>query len=492
MPNPKPNQPCSLSRRSLLRRCGTGLAAYGLAGLLGDDGMLTGAFGETTGANSNLNDQQNANPLVPRPTHFPGKAKRVIHLFMNGGPSQVDTFDYKPELQKRDGQPLPLELKTERKTGVAMRSPYKFKQYGENGTYVSEIFKHTARHVDDIAIINSMYADVPNHEPSLLLMNCGESRLVRPSVGSWVTYGMGSENQNLPGFIALCPNGYPIKQTQNWQAAFLPGVFQGTHVDTQHQNIEKLIENVANHNVTRSQQRRQLDALNKLNRLHQEQRGTDPALKSRIQSYELAFRMQMEATDAFDISKEPKHVLEAYGDGVNARQILIARRLIERGVRYVQIFHGNGQPWDNHDDLEVNHRKLAGQCDKAIGALLTDLKQSGLLDETLVIWGGEFGRTPVVEMPTPGANEGKINGRDHNHWGFTVWMAGGGVKGGTVYGSTDEFGFKAKENPVHVHDLHATMLHLLGFDHKKLTYRYAGRDFRLTDVHGNVVHDLIS
>ena len=477
----------------MLRRCGTGLAAFGLAGLMRDDGML--AASPASDVLDSLTN--NSNPLVPRPTHFRGTAKRVIHLFMNGGPSHVDTFDYKPQLQKRDGETLPVNLKTERKTGVAMRSPFKFKQYGQNGTYVSELFKHTARHMDDIAIINSMHADVPNHEPSLLLMNCGESRLVRPSVGSWVTYGMGSENQNLPGFIALCPGGYPIKQTQNWQAAFLPGVFQGTHVDTQHQSIERLIENVSNHNVSKKEQRKQLDLLNQLNQIHLEKRRGDsdhgdPALTSRIQSYELAYRMQMEATDAFDISREPKHVIESYGKGVQARQILIARRLVERGVRYVQVFHGQGQPWDNHDDLEVNHRKLAGQCDQAIGALLTDLKQSGLLDDTLVIWGGEFGRTPVVEMPTPGANQGKINGRDHNHHGFTVWMAGGGVKGGSVYGSTDEFGFKAIEDPVHVHDLHATMLHLLGFNHKQLTYRYAGRDFRLTDVHGNVVHDLIA
>ena len=487
-----PHQPCSLSRRSMLRRCGTGLASFGLAGILRDDGMLHGAMEAATSPTSNLSDDSNPNPLQSRPAHFPGKAKRVIHLFMNGGPSHVDTFDYKPELQKRDGQRLPFSLKTERKTGVAMASPFKFKRYGESGIHVSELFKHTAQHMDDIAVVNSMQADVPNHEPSLLLMNCGESRLVRPSMGSWVTYGLGSENQNLPGFISLCPGGYPIKQTQNWQAAFLPGVFQGTHVDTNHQTIEKLIENVNNANVSRAQQRQQLDMLNQLNQLHRDQRGPDSALEARIQSYELAHRMQLEATDVFDLSDEPQHVLDAYGEGVNARQILIARRLVERGVRYVQVWHGKGQPWDNHDDLEVNHRRLAGECDQAIGALLTDLKQRGLLDDTLVLWGGEFGRTPVVEMPTPGANAGKINGRDHNHHGFTVWMAGGGVKGGTVYGSTDEFGFKTVENPVHVHDLHATMLHLLGFNHKQLTYRYAGRDFRLTDVHGNVVDDLIA
>ena len=463
------------------------MATFGLAGLLGDDRMLNGAAIDDDPASAT------PNPLQPRATHFPGKAKYVIHLFMNGGPSQVDTFDFKPELQKRDGQSLNVNLPTERPTGVALASPFKFERYGESGIQVSELFQHTAQHIDDIAVINSMCADVPNHEPSLLLMNCGDSRLVRPSVGSWVTYGMGTENQNLPGFIALCPGGYPIKQTQNWQAAFLPGVFQGTHVDTQHQDISRLIENVSNKNVTREQQLHQLNLLSQLNGIHLDQRGgTDPHLAAKIQSYELAFRMQLEATDAFDLSREPQHVLDAYGEGVNARQILIARRLIERGVRYVQVFHGAGQPWDNHDDIEVEHRKLAGQCDKAIGALLTDLKQRGLLDETLVIWGGEFGRTPVVEMPKPGANQGKINGRDHNHYGFTVWMAGGGVKGGQQYGATDEFGFKTVEDPVHVHDLHATMLHLLGFDHKRLTYRYAGRDFRLTDVHGNVVKHLIA
>jgi hypothetical protein len=478
-------KPCALTRRSLLRRCGTGLAALGLAGILGDDGLLSANQANGDGV-------ANLNPLTPRPTHFPGKAKRVIHLFMNGGPSHVDTFDFKPELQKRNGQELPVQLATERKTGVAMASPFKFRRYGESGIPVSELFHHTARHIDDIAVINSMHADVPNHEPSLLLMNCGDSRLVRPATGSWVTYGMGTENQNLPGFIALCPNGYPIKETENWQSAFLPGVFQGTHVNTQHETIERLIENVANPHLPRDQQRQQLDLLQRLNQLHLAERSSDPHLTARIQSYELAFRMQLEATDAFDVSREPQHALDAYGSGVNARQILIARRLIERGVRYVQVWHGAGQPWDHHDDLEIGHRNLAGQCDQAIGALLTDLKQRGLLDETLVIWGGEFGRTPVVEMPTPGSNQGKINGRDHNHYGFTVWMAGGGVKGGQRFGATDEFGFAAVENRIHVHDLHATMLHLLGFDHQRLTYRFAGRDFRLTDVHGNVAHGLIS
>jgi hypothetical protein len=290
----------------------------------------------------------------------------------------------------------------------------------------------------------------------------------------------------------MCPGGYPIQESQNWQAGFLPGIFQGTYIDTQHESIEKLVEYVTNKRISIQEQRRQLDLLQRLNRIHQDRRDGDPQLESRIQSYELAYRMQMEAEDAFDVKREPQHILDLYGAGVQARQLLVARRLIERGVRFVQVWHGAGQPWDNHDDLEVNHRNLAKQSDQAISALLSDLKQRGLLSETLVIWGGEFGRTPTVEMPQKGANAGKINGRDHNHYGFTMWLCGGGVKGGSIYGATDEFGFKAADKPMHVHDLHATLLHLLGFDHKKLTYHYAGRDFRLTDVHGNVIHDLFA
>lgn len=473
-----------LTRRELLRRSGTGLGMLGLAGLLADDGMVGPSSAQAAGYQ---------NPLAPKAPHFAPKAKRVIHLFMNGGPSHVDTFDPKPLLAKYHGQPLPTEnLRTERKTGAAFKSPYKFEKYGESGIEVSEIFSHTAKHIDDIAVIRSMHADVPNHEPSLLLMNCGESRLVRPSMGSWVTYGLGTENQNLPGFIAMCPGGYPITETQNWQSAFLPGIYQGTYVNSQHSEIDKLIENVRNHQLSRESQRRQLDTLAHLNQLHRDERGEDAALEARIHSFELAYRMQIEASEAFDVSREPKHVLDAYGPGVQARQILIARRLMERGVRFVQLWQGAGQPWDNHDDLEQNHRRLAGQIDQAIGALLSDLKRLGMFEDTLVLWGGEFGRTPTVELPQAGANAGKINGRDHNHWGFSVWLAGGGVKGGQTYGSTDEFGFKAVENPMHVHDLHATMLHLLGFDHERLTYHYAGRDYRLTDLHGNVVHDLIA
>jgi hypothetical protein len=466
-----------------------GFAALGLGALLAESGLLadTSVSGATAPAGVYTN------PMAPRAPHFAPRATRVIHLFMNGGPSHVDTFDPKPALRRLAGQMLPMKnLRTERETGAAFPSPFAFQRCGASGIEVSEIFPHLGECIDDVAVIRSMHADVPNHEPSLLLMNCGEARLVRPSVGSWVTYGLGTENQNLPGFIAMCPGGYPIQETQNWQSAFLPGVFQGTYIDTQHLEVEKLIENIKNRELSLAEQRRQLDLLDRLNARHLEKRGREAHLEARIQSFELAYRMQLDATDAFDVSREPESVRRMYGDGVHARQILIARRLIERGVRYVQVWHGEGQPWDNHDDIEVNHRKLARQCDQAIGALLKDLKQRGLLDETLVIWGGEFGRTPTVELPKPGANAGKVNGRDHNHWGFTMWLAGGGVKGGTVYGATDEFGFQAVEKPMHVHDLHATVLYLLGFDHERLTYRYAGRDFRLTDVHGKVVHELIA
>jgi hypothetical protein len=468
-----------LTRRELLGRMGNGFAALGLMGLLGGSALASGSQGPI-------------NPLAPRSPHFPGRAKRVIFLFMNGGPSHVDTFDPKPILAKYAGQPIPLNLPTERKTGAALPSPFEFKKHGQSGIEVSELFPHVAQHVDDMAVIRSLHADVPNHEPSLMLMNCGEARLPRPSLGSWVLYGLGTENQNLPGYISMCPGGYPIQETQNWQAGFLPGVLAGTYIDPNHRDMDRLIENIRNQYTLPQEQREQLDLVQRLNRDHLAKRDRDGALEARIQSFELAYRMQIEATDAFDVQKEPQEIREMYGEGNFARQCLMARRLAERGVRFIQLYHGAGQPWDSHDDIEIAHRNLARECDQGIGALLTDLKQRGMLDETLVIWGGEFGRTPTVELPTPGANAGKMNGRDHNHYGFTMWMAGGGVKGGTVYGSTDEFGFRAAENPVHVHDLHATILHLLGFDHTQLTFRHAGRDFRLTDVHGEVVHEILA
>jgi hypothetical protein len=473
----------ALTRREFLCRCGMGMGGVSLASLLGGFGGVLNAQ-----ANEGL-----VSPLAPKQPHFPAKAKHVIHIFANGGPSHVDTFDPKPSLDRYAGKNLPTEnLRTERKTGAAFPSPFKFKKYGKSGIEVSEIFANVAESIDEIAVIRSMHADVPNHEPSLMLMNCGEARLVRPSMGSWVTYGLGTENQNLPGFISMCPGGYPIQESQNWQSGFLPGVYQGTYIDTQHTKIEKLIEHIKNNYTSLPEQRQQLDLLQQLNERHQRKRKEDAQLEARIQSFELAYRMQMDATDAFDVSREPEHIRKMYGEGTQARQILIARRLIERGVRFVQVWHGSGQPWDNHDDIEVNHRKLAKDVDQALGALLKDLKQRGLLEQTLVIWGGEFGRTPTVELPTPGSNAGKINGRDHNHYGFTMWMAGGGVRGGYVHGATDEFGFQAVEDKVHVHDLHATILQLLGFDHEKLTFRNAGRDFRLTDVHGHVVKELIA
>jgi hypothetical protein len=461
----------SLTRRDLLRRSGIGFGLLGLAGVLADDRRLTAG----------------ANPLEPRKPHFPGKAKRVVHLFMNGGPSHVDTFDPKPLLDKYHGKPLSSpNLRTERKTAGALRSPFTFQRYGQSGIEVSELFARTAgQHIDDMCVIRSLHADVPNHEPSLMLMNCGDGRLPRPSMGSWITYGLGSENQNLPGFIAMCPGGYPIVGTQNWRSAFLPGAYQGTYIDTQHTDVQKLLENIRNPGASPAEQRQQLDLVRALNERHLALRGGDAALEARIQTFELAYRMQAEASEAFDFAREPLAVRERYGTGVHGRQLLITRRLLERGVRVVQVWSGGGQPWDNHDNLAKEHRKLAEPWDQAIAAFLSDLKVRGLFDSTVVMWGGEFGRTPVAELPG-------LSGRDHNHYGFSMWLAGGGIKGGQVHGATDEFGFAAVQDKVHVHDLHATVLHLLGFDHEQLTYRYAGRDFRLTDVHGRVVKEILA
>ncbi|MBL8853464.1 MAG: DUF1501 domain-containing protein [Planctomycetaceae bacterium] len=461
------------NRRQWLQSAGLGVGALALGQLLCNDRLMA--------------DDEPSHPLQAKPAHFPGRAKRVIQFFLNGGPSHVDTFDRKIALEKYAGQVLPETFATERKTGAAFPSPFKFQRYGESGIEVSEIFEKTAAHIDDIAVIRSMYAAVPNHEPSLMLMNCGDSLQTRPSVGAWVLYGMGSENENLPGFISLCPGGLPIKDSENWQAAFLPGAYQGTYIDSNHETLGKLIENIEHPHISQQAQRRQLDLLDQWNRRHASV-VADPRLEARIQTYELAFRMQGEAREAFDLSSETESTLAAYGTHVHGRQTLIARRLAERGVRYVQLWHGAGQPWDNHDNIEGQHRELASEIDQPIAALLADLKQRGMLEETLVIWGGEFGRTPTVEL---GGDGNPQQGRDHNHYGFSVWMAGGGIKGGTVHGSTDEFGFRAQENPVSVHDLHATILHTLGFDHTRLTYRYAGRDFRLTDVHGNVLTSIL-
>lgn len=464
-----PLPPSAISRRDWLRSAGTGLGMLALPSLL----------------------QAAENPLAPKSPHFLPRAKHIIHVYLNGGPSQVDTWDPKPELTRWGGKPLPMEnLTTERETGVALASPFQFKQYGESGLWCSELFEKTAsQHADRICVIRSMQANTPNHEQSMRLMNTGDERLSRPSYGSWLTYGLGCENQNLPGFVALCP-GLPVADSSNWRSAFLPGIYQGTYLDTRRSDVTELLANIQNPKLDREQQRRQLDLLSRLNQHHQQSRREDPHLEARIQSFELAFRMQMEATEALDISRESESTQRLYrADTVHGRQLLMARRLIERGVRVVQCYHGDVQPWDSHDHLEENHRRLGQEADAPIAALLTDLAERGLLDETLVICGGEFGRTPAIEVPIGG---GTPTGRDHNHHGFSIWLAGGGVKGGMTYGSTDEFGYRAVENPMHVHDLHATLLHLMGFDHEQLTYRHAGRDFRLTDVHGHLVKDILA
>ncbi len=481
-PSPwNPHRP-TLSRRDFLTRTGLGLGALSLQ-TLGDPAAATGTL-------DGLSSPASLSPMAAKPPHFAPRARRIVHFFLNGGPSQVDTFDPKPALAKYAGQPLPGQyLRTERKTGAALPSPFKFSRYGQSGLEISEVFARTAAHADDIAVIRSMHAQVPNHEPSLMLMNCGDSVQPRPSFGSWALYGLGTENQNLPGFVSLCPGGLPIKDSENWQSAFLPGVFQGTFVDPQHREVDRLIENIRSPHATRDMQRRQLDLLASLNDAHRRDHASDPRLEARIESFELAFRMQMEASDAFDLSGEPESVRAMYGDTVHGRQTLIARRLLERGVRVVQLWHGAGQPWDHHDNIESNVRKQAAEIDGPIAAFMTDLKQRGLFDDTLILWGGEFGRTPSVELGDSGKSK---LGRDHNHYGFSVWLAGGGVRGGVAHGATDEFGFRAVENPVSVHDLHATMLHLLGFDHERLTYRHAGRDFRLTDVSGEVVRPVVA
>lgn len=459
-----------LNRREMLQQTGTGLGLLALPSLL----------------------QAAPNPLTPKDPHFQPRAKHIIHIYLNGGPSQVDTWDPKPELTKWGGKKLPTgNLTTERETGVALASPFKFKQHGESGLWCSSVFEQTAsQHADKICVVRSMYANTPNHEQSMRLMNTGDERLSRPSYGSWLVYGLGSENQNLPGFVTLCP-GLPVADYSNWRSSFLPGTFQGTYLDTRKSDVHKLIANIRNSNLTPVDQRKQLDLLAKLNKQHQESRSEDANLEARIQSFELAFRMQLEATDALDVSKETQATQDLYkAETVHGRQLLMARRLIERGVRVVQCYHGDVQPWDSHGDLADAHKKLGEEADGPVAALLSDLESRGLLDETLVICGGEFGRTPAVEIPI--GSTAPPTGRDHNHHGFTVWLAGGGVNGGMAYGETDEFGYQAVENRVHVHDLHATMLHLMGFDHERLTYRHAGRDFRLTDVHGQIVNELIA
>jgi len=425
------------------------------------------------------------NPWAPRTPHFTPRAKHVIFVFLNGGLSQMDSFDRKPMLDKYDGKPLPYETpRTEFATGNLMKSPFSFKQYGQNGTWVSDIFPKMAERIDDFCLVRSMISDIPNHGPSVLMMNTGQSRVGRPSMGSWVVYGLGTENQNLPGFIVLTAGGQG-GDASKYGSAFLPSVYQGTSVPIRETDPKKQIQYLANPKLDIAQQRDQLEYLQSLNRMHLDDAGRAPELEASIQSMEVAFRMQTEAPDVFDLKKESEATRKKYGDSEFGRSCLMARRLVERGVRMVQLYHS---PWDHHSDI-LGHRSSAAQVDGPIATLVEDLKQHGLLDDTLVLVGSEFGRTPVLNT---GGFLTVHNGRDHNVHAFTVLLAGGGVKAGSIYGATDDFGFKVVENPVHVHDLHATMLHLLGLNHEKLTYRYSGRDFRLTDVEGKVVKDILA
>jgi hypothetical protein len=456
-----------MTRRSMLKRVGAGMGMIGLAGLLEAEAPRATA----------------SNPLAPRQPHFPARAKRLIHLFMNGGPSQVDTFDPKPALERYSGQRPPgARLGSERGTRGLMASPFRFRRCGQSGLEISEIFPRIAEHADDLCVIRSMHTNVPNHEPSLLMMTSGDMQPVRPSMGSWLVYGLGSENQNLPGFVVMCP-GFPVVGPQLWGNSFLPGIFQGTHINNSNLDPRQVLRNLSNNYLSQAAQREQVDLMRRFNEMHLRERGgSDNPLEARIQSMEMAFRMQFEAQEVFDLNRETQATIEQYGRGQFGSACLVARRLLERGVRVVQIFTGAGQPWDDHADI-ANHRNNARTVDQPIAALLGDLKRRGLLEDTLVLWGGEFGRTP--------ASEG-ARGRDHNSHGFCVWLAGGGVKGGIAHGASDEFGFAAAENAMHVHDLHATILHLMGIDHERLTYRYSGRDFRLTDVSGMVAQGILA
>jgi len=469
----------NFSRREMLRKAGTGFGMIGLAGAMQSAGMLS------TNANGAVNSS--AVPLNIAP-----KAKRVIFLFMNGAPSHVDTFDPKPALKKHEGQQPSGKLYKPSKGSGFMSSPFEFKAHGSGGVVMSELFPHLAQRADDLTVIRSMHTNVPNHEPGLLMMHCGNLQPIRPCLGSWISYGLGSENENLPSFVALCP-GRPVVGPQLWSNSFLPGEHQGVSVDTNDLDVEKMVANVRHPSLSRTQQRRQLDLLLKLNRAHADARQRDPILEEQIKAMELSYKMQSEATEAFDINHEPEDIRRMYGTSPFANSCLLARRLCERGVRFVQVYYvtkSGKQPWDTHNNNNEQHRKLCADSDKATAALLTDLKARGLLEDTLVVWSGEFGRTPYSQMDKK--KDIKKAGRDHHHTAFTTVLAGGGVKGGFTYGATDEVGMNSVENRVHVHDLHATMLHLLGIDHEQLTYRYSGRDFRLTDVHGKVVHDIIA
>lgn len=472
------------TRRDFLSRSALGIGALGLTSLLHESGMAAEAA---------------AYPLAPKKPHFESKARRVIQIFCNGGPSQVDTFDPKPALEKFHGKPVDEVLKNYQKnageaaagmgrlSGKLQRPGFKFSKHGQSGQDISELFPMLARHADSLCVVRSMHTKSSVHEPAQLIMNTGEFASVRPSMGSWTVYGLGSENQNLPGFVALSPGGTTASGDKQWSNAFLPAWCGGTGIPTKDPAVSRMLENIRSGTTSLGEQRRQLDLLRSMHEDFALRHPGDALLEGRVVAFETAFRMQVEATDAFDLMREPKSMRDLYGDTEQGNQLLLARRLVERGVRFVQVHH-NG--WDTHDLNDERHRELAAACDQPLYALLTDLQQRDMLKDTLVLWGGEFGRTPTSDNNDVAKKKGI--GRDHNAGGFTVWLAGGGIKPGTVYGSTDDFGALATENAVAVHDLHATLLHLLGFDHERLTYRFAGRDFRLTDVYGQVVRGVLA
>jgi len=444
-----------LSRRGLLQSVGLGFGSLALADLL-------------------HTAQASAAGGVARP-HFAPKAKRVIFMFMSGGPSHVDMLDPKPAIKKHAGErPNSVDLRTERVTGGLMPSPFRFEPGGQSGTEVSELLPHLRTCVDDLCVLRSVHASNPNHGPAINFMVSGRIDQVHPALGAWVSYGLGTENQDLPGFVSLGSTFVPVGRS-----GYLPGEHQGTPIDLGQDDPEKMIAHLRNARFSRTDQEQQLAFLRKLNGAHAQERGGDAQLEARIRAMETAFRMQYAAGEAFDLRKESAATRAQYGTGQFANACLLARRLVENGVRFVQITNSG---WDHHDKIDTEIGKKCREIDQPMAALVKDLKQRGLLEDTLVIWGGEFGRTPVSENG---------NGRDHNHYGFSMWMAGGGVRGGITHGATDEFGFRAQDKPVSVHDLHATILHLLGLNHEKLTYRYSGRDFRLTDVEGTVVKDIL-
>ncbi len=477
---PTKPSPIAMSRRAILRRSALSFGMLGLAGMV--------ALPTRRGAASTVE------PLAPREPHFPARAKRVIFLFMHGGVSHIDTFDPKPRLDRDDGKPMPiaLELAFSRNLGNLMRSPFEFRRHGQSGIPVSSLFPNVAGCVDDLCVIRSMVGDGVDHGGAMLQLHTGSFTFTRPSVGSWVVYGLGTENRNLPGFVTIKPTLWH-GGAKNWGSGFLPGSYQGTPIGNSAASLDELrkapIEHLANTTRTPEQQRYELDMLAEVNRLHRLDKRHDPSLEARIQSMELAFRMQMEAPEALSVEGESEATKKLYGiDEEVTRdfgwQCLLARRLAERGVRFIQCSHsGFEEKWDHHNAVARRHYASAREVDRPIAGLLRDLKTRGMLGETLVIWAGEFGRTPFTDQG---------DGRDHNPYGFTIWMAGGGLRPGTVYGATDEFGYHAVENRMHIHDLHATVLHLMGLDHTKLTYRFDGRDFRLTDVHGNVAEEIIA